>query len=258
MMKERGIRKLAKRLVLAVVYRNADYFLYAGKKNMEYFKMAGIGDQRLIFMPHAIDNSRFADPAFDTEAIQFRTELGIPGEAIVFLYAGKLDHNKNVKVLIQAFRELKNSGMYLIIAGDGPCKQELVNMADSVRNIIFLPFQNQARMPVIYRAGDVFVLPSLSETWGLAINEAFACGRPVICSDACGAAIDLVINSDTGFLFRSNNIDDLKRALELLNDKKLSRTMGQNASRLISGWNYEEAAKAIEQLTIHAVNSHQE
>ena len=71
-----------------------------------------------------------------------------------------------------------------------------------------VPFQNQSRMPVVYRTGDLFVLPSIrEETWGLAVNEALASGRPVLISDRVGCAPDVVIDGENGWVFPAGDWD---------------------------------------------------
>jgi glycosyltransferase involved in cell wall biosynthesis len=82
--------------------------------------------------------------------------------------------------------------------------------------IKILGFQNQSKMPLVYRLGSVLILPSKgpNETWGLVINEAMASGLAVIASDKCGGAIDLV-TSKTGLIFESDNPIDLYKSIYL-------------------------------------------
>src|SRR6185437_2908081 len=77
-----------------------------------------------------------------------------------------------------------------------------------------LPFQNQTRMPVAYRLADLFVLPSAhDETWGLAVNEAMACGRPVLVSDRVGCAAD-VVDSGSGRVFSWRDLAGMQEIIE--------------------------------------------
>jgi glycosyltransferase involved in cell wall biosynthesis len=113
--------------------------------------------------------------------------------------------------------------------------------------ITFLPFQNQSLMPIIYRLGDVFILPSQSETWGLAINEAMASGRVVIASDKCGGSADLVSENYNGFIFKAGEGADLLKKMEAILDANI-RTMGENARQLIRKFNYEDFVIALEKI----------
>ena len=66
-------------------------------------------------------------------------------------------------------------------------------------------------MPIVYRLGDVFVLPSKGpiETWGLSVNEAMACSRAIIVSDRCGCGVDLVKEGINGYIFKRKSVKDL-------------------------------------------------
>jgi glycosyltransferase involved in cell wall biosynthesis len=89
-----------------------------------------------------------------------------------------------------------------------------LSSANSAGNVRFLPFQNQSRMPLVYRLGDALVLPSgYGETWGLAVNEAQACGRPSLVSDCVGCAQDIIREGENGAVFRTDNWEDCVRAM---------------------------------------------
>ena len=92
----------------------------------------------------------------------------------------------------------------LVIVGNGKLENELKTKARGDKRLIFLDFQNQQKMPVVYRLCDIFVLPSVGpgESWGLAVNEAMACKRPVIVSEKCGCAPDLVKENINGWVFK--------------------------------------------------------
>jgi glycosyltransferase involved in cell wall biosynthesis len=237
------IKKILRWLILNWVYRRIDYALYVGSANKEYYKQFGIKDSRLVFMPHAIDNSRFRTKdlsKIETVAANWRKELGVTAEKLVFLFVGKFEKIKNVKLLIQAFRQLEHTDIYLLLVGNGSEETNLKQIANGDNRIRFLNFQNQSKMPEVYRLGDVLVLPSFSETWGLCINEAFACSRPAIVSSKVGCAADLIEPSYTGWVFDNNNEEMLKQCLEsaVEQGKTGLENMGENAYRLIQNWTY--------------------
>jgi glycosyltransferase involved in cell wall biosynthesis len=92
--------------------------------------------------------------------------------------------------------------------------QPILPAANSRGNVVFLEFQNQSVMPVVYRLGDALVLPSgYGETWGLAVNEAQACGRPSLVSDCVGCARDIVREGDNGSVFRTDDWEDCVRVM---------------------------------------------
>jgi DNA polymerase elongation subunit (family B) len=125
--------------------------------------------------------------------------LSIKPSEIVFLFAGKFIEVKNPFLLIETFINLKKQklNVRLLFAGNGILENEIIKRLkelpiDISSSITLLPFQDQTQMKLLYRVADVFVLPSRSETWGLSVNEALACGTPVLVSDKCGSSIDLV------------------------------------------------------------------
>ena len=101
-------------------------------------------------------------------------------------------------------------------------------------------------MPIVYRLGDVFVLPSKGpgETWGLAVNEAMACGKPVIVSDKCGCANDLVENGINGYIFQSENQSELLSAMSLSLSANLNK-MGAASRKKIDNFAYNSFEKIL-------------
>jgi glycosyltransferase involved in cell wall biosynthesis len=244
-----GWKLLLKKWLLRFVYRKVDMAFATGIHSRDYFLFSGLKPQQVLIAPHAVDNDFFSTdaPAKEAEALQQRRQLGIPDEALVFLYAGKFYGVKQLHLLINAFKNLPSSQYYLLLVGNGEEEASLKSLAAGHPRILFQPFQNQSAMPVVYRAGDVFVLPSKSETWGLSINEAMACERPVIVSDQCGCAPDLVKNGETGFVFESGNAMQLQQLLLNFPDRAASQKMGRQASAYIQAFSLERIAAAIEQ-----------
>src|SRR6202040_4223529 len=109
-----------------------------------------------------------------------------------------------------------------------------------------LPFQNQSRMPIVYRLGDIFVLPSShGESWGLAVNEALACGRPVLVSDRVGCAADL-IDATCGRVFPWNDWSALQKAVEdMIGDPDELANMARSAAGRSLAFDTEAAEAAI-------------
>jgi glycosyltransferase involved in cell wall biosynthesis len=101
-------------------------------------------------------------------------------------------------------------------------------------------------MPIVYRLGNVFCLPSQGpgETWGLGVNEAMACGRPVIVSDQVGCAIDLIENGKMGYIFESNGVRDLSRKLAVMLENELPSNI--EMPDLIKIWSFEKKCQSIE------------
>lgn len=209
--------RLAKRLVFAQVLRRFDGFLYVGQRNREYLMHYGVPERRLFFSPHCIDNDLFGDASEaarrDALADQ-HTGRRVPR----ILFVGKLMARKRpVDVLRAADMVSRRIGpVEVVFAGSGELEPELRRVAAATKvATTFLGFVNQSQLPAVYSAADVIVLPSSSsETWGLVINEAMACGVPAAVSEAIGCAPDLVENGVTGATFADGDVGGCARALE--------------------------------------------
>ena len=245
-----GIKTMLRRLFLKWVYSHVDVAFYVGTNNKVYFLKHGLKNEQLVFAPHAVDNGRFGENAAykKMEALAWRSKLGIAASDLVFLFAGKLEPKKNPAILIESFSEIKNEKIKLILLGDGILKEQLKSLSKNDERISFVEFQNQQEMPVVYRMADVFVLPSKGpgETWGLAVNEAMACGRAILVSDKVGCAADLVADGKNGYIFRSNDIASLKEKInKLVSNKNGLAEMGKASAALINEWNFEAIASAV-------------
>ncbi len=212
-----GLKKIARRIFLRWVYHYVDTAFYVGSYNKTYFIAHGLKEQQLIYVPHVIDNERYSQlsPVQELELKKLRKDIGIEGAKNVFLFVGKFIDVKNVFLLLDAFRSdnlLKE--VPLLIVGEGHYEKKLKIIAQGEKNIHFLPFQNQATMPMIYRLGTVLILPSKSETWGLAVNEAIASGLAVVLSSQVGCAPEMVREEINGYIFGSEDLPSLKNKLK--------------------------------------------
>jgi glycosyltransferase involved in cell wall biosynthesis len=155
--------------------------------------------------------------------------------------------------LIDAFQQLKNNNVHLLLVGNGELeneiKQRIQNQQNQDKNRIhLLPFVNQSEMPSLYFSSDVFILPSSgpNETWGLSVNEAMAAGKAVIVSDKCGCHLDLIVDGLNGYVFKSNDLSSLVDAMEKILDKSKFISMGDESKNIISKWNFNRIAEIIE------------
>jgi glycosyltransferase involved in cell wall biosynthesis len=206
-------RSALKRAAKATAYPSLlglfDAALYVGQRSRAYWTHYRYPSPRLFFSPHCVDAEWFAERANDKARIMLRARLGISPESRIALFAGKLLPFKRPLDLVNAVALLKTQGrrVGVLVAGAGPLEHEMSAAANAAGVALYqLGFCNQSAMPAAYAAADVLVLPSDGdETWGLVANEALACCRPVILSDAVGAAPDLVGDGMAGHLFPVGN-----------------------------------------------------
>lgn len=241
------IKSFLRKQFLTWVYRHVDKAMYVGQRNRAYYLSFGMKEDQLFFAPHAVENSRFSSLE-DSDDVDFRERLGISHNEIVVLFAGKLEPRKNPSLLVNTFKKMNIRHMHLVIVGNGELEEEIKSTCSGFENVHFLDFQNQKSMPSVYRLADVFALPSRSETWGLAINEAMACRKAVLVSDKCGCAVDLVEEGINGFTFQSENEEELINKLVLISkrSKEELKTMGENSYTKIQPWSFENICISIE------------
>ena len=248
-----GSRKWLRRPFLKWVYRHVDYALYAGVQNRRYFLEYGLPANRLFFAPHSIDNQRFQSPdgTYNDQAKAWKEQLGIGEEQLTVLFAGKLEPNKDPLFLLDLAREIDHPSLRILIVGNGTLGASIRKAAEADPRILTLDFQHHLKMPIVYRLCSIFILPSAGpgETWGLAVNEAMACGRPVFVSDKAGCAADLVVTNWNGLLFASGDVATCVRFLrELLEDRSRVAAMGLHSQRIIRDYSFRKVADSLYEL----------
>jgi len=211
--------RLAVRLLKKIYFKRFldkfDSFLAPGERFEEYLKFYGVAGNKIIFCPHFVDNDFFEENRVKSaqERAALRIKIGIRPEDLVFLFCGKLVARKRPLDLLKAlvlFKE-RNIPVKAVIAGDGALRHKLEQYSkERGLDVYFLGFKNQCQLPKIYSISDCLVLPSSwSETWGLVVNEGFACGIPAIVSDRCGCAPDMIEDGETGYTYHCGDIKGL-------------------------------------------------
>jgi glycosyltransferase involved in cell wall biosynthesis len=242
----RGLKAWIKHQLVRLTFSKLHACLYVGTANRGYFVDHGVAADRLFFAPHAIDQSRFADARSQhaTAAAALRAQLGLGENHRLALFVGKFEWQKDPLTLLRAFAKIDNPRFHLLIVGDGPMRNEMAQIA--TQRVHFLPFQNQTAIPSIYAAADVVVLPSVSETWGMVINEAQAAGTPVIVSDQVGCQADLVENGVSGLVFRAGDAATLAAMLNtILSDDELAHRLARCGRELAQRYSYAAASDGL-------------
>lgn len=209
------VRALTRPLVQWLVRRAASWVAY-GSRAKDYLVSLGACGDRTFLAYNTVELDAIAAAQASTDTTSMRAQANIRTE-FVALYCGNLLDLKGVGDLIEAFaRVAPLHDVTLLLVGSG--KQE-ANYRARVRAlgiadcVVFAGFVARDDVPRYYAMSDVLILPSRSEVWGLVINEALACGVPVIATDACGAAPDLIQHGVNGFVVPSRNVDALAEAI---------------------------------------------
>lgn len=239
---------MAKQVFFRWLGKRVSAALSVGESNTDYWRHY-FGEQFPVFScRYAVDNEFFqrtcAEAAETRE--EFRRSLSLePGRPII-LFASKFQTRKRCIDLIDAYLLVTKSDSperapYLLIIGDGEEREALETHAQRAvpGNIRFLGFRNQTELPRFYDLCNVFVLASVHEPWGLAINEVMNAARPVIVSDQVGCHRDLVQNGINGYVVKACDPGALADAIhKVLADKDTWQAMGAMSREIVQNYNF--------------------
>jgi glycosyltransferase involved in cell wall biosynthesis len=248
--KERGVLKKAlKKVFLKGLLSQMGAAMVTGTLAARYMESLGVPADAVFVVANTPDVERLkkASEELSGSRERIRADLGVSGKSVV-LFVGRLLPEKGLSVLFDAYGKVQ-AGMQdtaLLVAGDGPMRGECKRRVrdDRLEDVSFLGFVSQEELPEVYVAADVFALPSLVEPWGVVVNEAMACGLPVLLSDRVGASADLVEEGVNGFVVGTGDARALSEAiLEVLSDENRRAEMGMRSREIISDWDYATSAR---------------
>ena len=238
--------------------------LVGGQRHIEYLAELGMPRERIFTGYDVVDNRYFRHKAEEvrSQRLEVRQKYALPEN--YFLASARFIEKKNLARLVQAYAEYRrrsevrsqksevgndNAPWDLVVLGDGPLKADLCRLISDLRlnEHVHLPgFKPYEELPFYYALANAFVHASTTEQWGLVVNEAIASGLPVIVSNRCGCAPELV--NGNGFTFDPSNEDELAtRLLEMasLSDQE-RKHLGNNSSRIAANFAPELFGEGLE------------
>lgn len=218
-----------KRALLPRVLGRAAGGLAAGTAAAQYLAEHGIPRERIRILPNTVDVEAYRAGAEDARrrAREVRGRLGLPERYLLFV--GRLVEAKGLRELLAALDRLGGEAPPLVVAGAGPLEPLLRDRSDVVP-VGFLP---PSDLIELYALADRCAVPARDEPWGVWVNEALACGCPVVATDAVGAARDLVRNGVDGWVVPVGDVEALAQALVA------PRPDGEISAGPIASWTYE-------------------
>lgn len=228
-------------------------FVAAGKTSRDYLLALGASSLSIFIAPDAVDVLFFAASADKArrQEREIRTRNNLPPR--YFLCVGRLIKEKGVYELLDAYAKLDvsvRSRIGLVFVGDGPARQELERRAAAIQQgvVRFCGWVHREQIPEIYALAEAFVFPTYSDTWGLVVNEAMACGLPIVASQVAGCIPDLLQDGWNGFAVQPRDVEGLVRPMQLLfDDPESARQMGNRSFQRIQEYTPEKCAAGIVQ-----------
>ncbi len=251
LLKRKGVLKLKRFILKNLVFRKFDKFLYMGKQNKEFYKYFGIKEEKLIFVPYAVDND-FYQKQYDENISKkntFKKELGLNINSKVILTVGKYISKKRPLDVLKAFSNLNIENKVLIMVGEGELRKEMETFIseNKLENVLLTGFINASLIYKYFIVADVFVLASQAgETWGLVTNEALNFKLPVVISDMPGSAYDLVKNEQNGFVFKTGDIEGMsKKIKKILSNSEFAKQASNKSFNIIKNYSYDVIVEQI-------------
>jgi glycosyltransferase involved in cell wall biosynthesis len=177
---------------------------------------------------------------------ELRDALGLSGEDVAVLSVARLAPEKGLDTLLRA-AAAADPRLVVVIAGEGPERRRLDQLAHDlgVRLVLAgdVPWE---RIAETYVAADVFALLSGWEPWGVVVNEAAACGLPLVLSDRVGAAPDLLVDGENGALVAAGDVHATAAALaRYASDGAAREAAGTRSREIVRGWGYEPSVESF-------------
>jgi glycosyltransferase involved in cell wall biosynthesis len=235
--------------------------LVGGTPHKDYMIQLGMPAERVFLGYDAVDNRYFADKVAEvrSQKSEVGRKFGLPEN--YFLASARFVEKKNLPRLIEAYARYRQlaagsvvSGQVvpwsLVLLGDGALRSDLCRLISDLRlqDSVLLPgFKQYPDLPAYYGLANAFIHASIVEPWGLVVNEAMASGLPVLVSNRCGCAMDLVKDGVNGFTFDPYNIEEMAQLmlkLSTLNPSQLS-TMCAASQHIIANWGPERFAQGL-------------
>jgi glycosyltransferase involved in cell wall biosynthesis len=244
-----GWRRAVKVTVVPQLVRSAASVLVVGSLARRSIIEHGADPARVRIFANTIDVRAFEERAGRLAARrpELRAALGLAGEDVACLCVARLAPEKGIGTLLASIDSAADRRLVAVLVGDGPERTRLESLA-AERGVraVFAGTRPWASVAEAYVASDVFALLSQHEPWGVVVNEAAACGLPLVLSARVGAAHDLLRSAENGVLVEAGDVEATAAALSrLAADADLRLRMGARSRALVEGWSYGPSVEAF-------------
>lgn len=224
---------------------SADMWLSTGENTTKYLLNYGARKKDICkYKFTSLTNKDILEKIINPEKKQqLKKELGINEEKII-LSVGRFIHSKGFDILIKSCQKIDKSVGVYIIGGIATDEYKQLTNKLKLENIHFLEFKSKDILKKYYKASDLFVLPTRSDVWGLVINEAMACGLPIITTNKCVAGLELIENGKQGYIIPVENEKVLSEKInKILDNDDLRTNMSLESLEKIKSYTIQNMAK---------------
>jgi glycosyltransferase involved in cell wall biosynthesis len=244
-----GWRRTVKNAVVPTVVGGAAEVLVVGSLARESMRARGVPDERISVVANTVDVAGLSEAADALAPARgrLRAEVGIAEDDVVVLSVARLAPEKGHDTLVRAAAAASEPRLVVALAGSGSEGERIARLAGELGvRLVLLPDVPWERIVERYAIADVFALLSRHEPWGVVVNEAAACGLPLVLSDRVGAAYDLLEDGRNGLLVPVDDAAAAGDALrQLAADPELRRAMGSASREIVAGWGYEPSIERL-------------
>jgi glycosyltransferase involved in cell wall biosynthesis len=232
-----------------------------GQQAGEYLKRFGFKESSLFCFPYGVNHQWFARESsiHRGELERLRISWGLPPNARVVCGVIKFSEREDPLTLVKAYLRAREElpELALLLVGDGPLKGVVQEAAGKQlgKGIILTGYLNYSVLPSVYAASDLFVHTARG-AWEVSVNEALACGLPVVASDQVGSVNELVIPNRLGRSFKYGDVDDLARCIMcVLKDAELLERASKQGMESLVKWDYPATATRLQAALEFAKNA---
>lgn len=241
-------RALLYPMVKYIINRSEEFIAY-GTRAKEYLISLGAKPEKIQIFYNTVDIDYFKQKSenfSEKEKIKLKEKLGIETNKTI-LFSGQLIERKGIFELLKGFKNYQknNRDTSLLIIGKGQEKGKMKELIKSqkIKNVVFADFIQYDDLYKYYAISDLLILPSQEEVWGLVVNEAMACGLPVITTQETGSSVDLIKEERSGYAILSNNPEAISKTIKKVFDKNLHKK--NNSWQIIQKTRIENILKEI-------------
>lgn len=236
-------RSFIKDKIKRYIIKDSSLCLASGEYAKQYYLTYGAKSKSIVIHKFSslLEKDIVGHPLSVFEKRKIRSELNLPIDGKMVLTIGQFTHRKGFDVLLESWKKINNKYNLVIIGGgeDQKLYEDFI-VKNALKNVSLLGYKSKEIVFKYYKAADLFILPTREDIWGLVVNEAMACGTPVVTTNRCIAGLELIDNGEQGYIIATESSDQIVISVEkIFKDENVYRTMCENCLIRIQDYTIE-------------------